>query len=352
MNHSHNRRRIVLHRRPQGLPRVADFRLESSPVPALEPGDMLIANRFLSMDPAIRGFLDDRPSYLPPVALGETVRGMSLGRVLRSRHDAIKEGTYVRALTGWEELSIVRADALGLEVVSPEADTPLQYYMGGLGPAGLTAWVGLHEIAHIKAGQTVLISAAVGAVGSIAGQIARLRGCRVVGLTSSPAKMQHLAELGFDAAIDYRAEPDLSAAMKRTCPQGIDVYFDNVGGATLEAVLPLMSNHGTVVVCGMVSEYNQQEQPYAVRTLWQLVVKRMTMRGFLTYEHPECLPAAQRQLTEWLHNGDLKILDNVHEGIDSAPTAFIELMSGKTIGKTLVHLPEAVSTTIHEEHGQ
>jgi NADPH-dependent curcumin reductase CurA len=292
------------------------------------------------MDPAIRGFLDDRPSYLPPVAIGETVRGMTLGVVLSSRNPDIPAGCFVRALAGWEELSILKADALGLEVVTAAADTPLQYYMGALGPAGLTAWIGLNEIGHIKAGQTVLVSAAAGAVGSVAGQIARLQGCRVVGLAGSAAKLAHLEALGYHAAVDYRAAPDLSAAIRAACPEGVDVYFDNVGGATLEALLPLMNVHGTVVVCGMVSEYNHQDEPQPVRTLWQLVVKRLTMRGFLTYEHAHCIPRAQAELCRWVADGALKVLDNVHEGIENAPAAFIELMSGRTVGKTLVILPD------------
>jgi hypothetical protein len=294
------------------------------------------------MDPAIRGFLDDRESYLPPVAIGDTVRGMTLGRVIRSHNPAIPKGAFVRALAGWEEISVLPADALGLECVNPAFGTPLECYLGALGHAGLTAWIGLNEIGHIVKGQTVVVSAAAGAVGSVAGQAARLQGCRVVGIVGSAAKVAQLKALGFDAAINYRAEEDLSAAIRLACPGGVDVYFDNVGGATLEQLLPVMSEHGTVVICGMVSDYNHQSEPYPVRTLWQIVVKRLTVRGFLTYEHAVRIPEAQAQLTAWLRSGALRALDNIHEGFESTPAAFISLMSGDTVGKTLVRLNDFV----------
>jgi NADPH-dependent curcumin reductase CurA len=331
-------RRIVLARRPQGVPRPADFRLEPAPDAPLREGDCQIANCLLSMDPAIRGFLDDRPSYLPPVAIGETVRGMSLGQVIRSRNPTRPEGCYLRALSGWEDLSVLAPDAVGLESVHPVPGIALDAHMGALGPAGLTAWVGLHEIGRIKAGQTVLISAAAGAVGSLAGQIARLRGCRTIGIVGSAAKAARLRTLGFHAAVNYRDVEDLAGAIRAACPDGIDLYFDNVGGATLETVLPLMNVHGSVVVCGMIADYNHQDDPHAVRTLWQLVVKRLTLRGFLTYEHPQCIPQAQAELDDWVRSGSLVGLGSVYEGLEAAPAAFIDLMSGRTMGKTLVRM--------------
>ncbi len=339
MSHSPASRRFVLAQRPAQIPRTSDCRLTSVPRPEPGAGEIAVAPRFLSMDPAIRGFLDDRPSYLPPVAIGDTVRGMTLGQVLQSRNPSIPEGAFVRALAGWEEISILGPDALGLEVVEPAPGIPLEHYLGVLGPTGLTAWIGLHEIAHVRSGQTVVISAAAGAVGSIAGQIAAVHGCRVVGIVGSAAKAQHIERLGFHAAIDYRDRTDLGAAIREACPDGADVYFDNVGGATLETLLPLMAEHGKVVVCGMVSDYNHQDSPYPVRTLWQIVVKRLTLRGFLTYEHADRIPLAQRQLVGWIQSGAVRSLDNIHEGLDSAPSAFIALMSGTTVGKTLVRLP-------------
>jgi NADPH-dependent curcumin reductase CurA len=330
--------RVVLARRPSGVPRKEDFRIEQAPVDRLAEGEILVANRLLSIDPAIRGFLDDRESYLPPVALGEVVRGMTLGEVIQTRNPDIAVGTHVRALAGWEQFSVLRADALGLETVGISPGIPLEYYMGALGPAGLTAWIGLNEIARIKAGQNLLVSAAAGAVGSVAGQIGRLQGCRVIGLAGSDEKIEQLKSLGYHAAINYRATSDLSSAIRQSCPDGIDVYFDNVGGPILELALPLMRTHGTVVVCGMVSDYNHQDDPYPVRTLWQIVVKRLTIRGFLTYEHAARIPEAQRQLGGWVRSDALRAIDNIHVGIETAPTALIALMSGDTIGKTLVRL--------------
>jgi NADPH-dependent curcumin reductase CurA len=331
-------RRIVLERRPVGAPRAEDFRLEEYEPPAPRDGELAVQNLYLSMDPAIRGFLDDRKSYLPPVAIGEAVRGMSLGRVIVSRNPAVPEGALVRALAAWEEISVLASNAIGLEIVQPAAGIPLECYMGALGPSGLTAWIGLHEIGRIRAGQTVVVSAAAGAVGSVAGQIAALAGCRVVGIVGSAAKAQHIRGLGFHAAIDYRTSPGLSAALAEACPEGVDVYFDNVGGATLEAMLPAMRVHGMVIVCGMVAEYNHQEAPYPVRTLWQIVVNRLTLRGFLTYEHAERIPQAQAELDAWVRSGALRAIDNIHDGIESAPAAFMALMSGATVGKTLVRL--------------
>lgn len=330
--------RVVLARRPDGVPRQEDFRLEPTPLQPIDPGEIRIANRLLSIDPAIRGFLDDRESYLPPVAIGEVVRGMTLGEVVESRNADIAVGAHVRALAGWEEFSVLRSDALGLEKVAVRPDTPLEYYMGALGPAGLTAWMGLNEIAQIKPGQTLLVSAAAGAVGSVAGQIARLQGCRVIGLAGSSGKVKTLKTLGYHEAINYRATPNLSEAIRQACPDGVDVYFDNVGGPILETILPLMRIHGRIVVCGMVSDYNHQDEPYPVRTLWQIVVKRLTLRGFLTYEHAARIPEAQRDLDRWVHSGALRAIDNIHEGIESAPAALIALMSGDTVGKTLVRL--------------
>lgn len=331
-------RRIVLARRPVGAPVADDFRLEEIASPDPAAGEVVVAVRTLSIDPAIRGFLDDRPSYLPPVAIGETVRGMVLGQVIRSRNPALPEGQLVRALAGWAEQAILPADALGLEPVDPAEGTRAETYMGALGPAGLTAWVGLHEIGRVAPGETVLVSAAAGAVGSVVGQIARLRGCRVVGLAGGAEKCALLQRLGFDAAVDYRATADLGAAIRAAAPDGVDVYFDNVGGTTLETMLPLMRLHGRVVVCGMIEDYNDQGSPTPVHTLWQLVVNRIAMRGFLTYDHPECLPQAQADLAAWVTSGALEPLETLYDGIAAAPAAFIDLMARRTTGKTLVRI--------------
>ena len=331
-------RHIILAERPAGVPTAATFRIEERPPPALGAGEMLVAPRIFSIDPAMRGLLDDRPSYLPPVQVGEPVAGMSLGEVIESRNPGFPVGTLVRALGTWSELTVMTGDALGLEVVPPAPGIALEHLMGALGPVGLTAWVGLNTIGQARAGDTVLVSAAAGATGSCVGQIARLKGCRVIGLVGSAAKVEAIRTLGFDATIDYRSVPDLAGAIREAAPKGIDVYFDNVGGETLEAVLPLMRLHGRVVACGMIGQYNDADHPYGVKTLWQLVVNRLTMRGFLTYDHPEVLAQAQAELTAWVASGKLVPLTNMHHGFDAIPGAFIDLMSGRTIGKTLVKI--------------
>jgi NADPH-dependent curcumin reductase CurA len=292
--------------------------------------------KVFSMDPAIRGFLDDRPSYLPPVAVGMPVNGMSLGEVIESNHSDYPIGAFVRALGTWSELCVFGEGALGLERIYPAPGVDLGHYMGALGPVGLTAWVGLLHVAQAKAGETILVSAAAGATGSAVGQIAKIKGCKVIGLVGSDAKAEAIRALGYDVAINYRTVGDLSGAIRAAAPDGVNVYFDNVGGETLEAVLPLMATHGRVAVCGMVGEYNDQDHPYGVKTLWQLVVNRVMMQGFLTYDYPEVLGQAQAELEDWVASGALKPLTNVRHGFERIPEAFIDLMSGRTTGKTLV----------------
>jgi NADPH-dependent curcumin reductase CurA len=331
-------RQIILARRPQGVPRPEDFALAEAPMPRPQDGEMLVRMRVGSVDPAIRGFLDDRPSYLPPVALGAPIAGMSLGEVVESRNPAYPVGTLVRTFATWTDHYVIGPDALGLEVVHQQAGTELYHYMGALGPVGLTAWVGLFAVGEAKPGETVVVSAAAGATGSTVGQIAKARGCKVIGLVGSPDKAEVIRELGFDAAIDYRATPDIAAEISRAAPDGVDVYFDNVGGETLEAILPLMRLHGRVPVCGMIGQYNDADHPHGVKTLWQLVVNRIKMQGFITYDYPEVLEQAQRELDGWVADGRLKPLANVRDGFEKLPEAFIDLMSGRTIGKTIVRI--------------
>ncbi len=329
-------RHIILTARPNGAPTSATFAIKEGPKPVIGEGEMLVKPHVFSMDPAIRGFLDDRLSYLPPVAVGAPVNGMSLGEVIESNNPAYPVGAFVRALGTWSEHCVFTADALGLEQVHPKPGIDLGHYMGALGPVGLTAWVGLLHVAKAKAGETVLISAAAGATGSAVGQIAKIKGCRVIGLVGSETKAAAIRDLGFDEAINYRTVADLSNTIRAAAPDGVDVYFDNVGGATLEAALPLMRIFGRIAVCGMISDYNDQDSPYGVKTLWQLVVNRITMKGFLTYDYPDILAQAQADLEGWVTNGQLKPLTNIRHGFEQIPLAFIDLMSGRTTGKTLV----------------
>lgn len=331
-------RQIVLARRPVGIPQPEDFQLVESAMPEPGEGEFLVAMRVGSVDPAIRGFLDDRPSYIEPVALGAPINGMSLGEVVASNHAAYPVGTYVRAFAHWSDHYVLSGDAWGLEKVAPQPGTDLHHYMGALGPVGLTAWVGLFPVGETKPGDTVVISAAAGATGSTAGQIAKAIGCRVIGIVGSPEKAQVIRDLGFDEAIDYRATPDVGAEIGRLAPDGVDVYFDNVGGEMLEAILPHVRLHGRVAVCGMIGQYNDADSPYGVKTLWQLVVNRIKMQGFITYDYADQLDRAQAELDGWVAAGKLTPLANVRDGFEKLPEAFIELMKGQTIGKTLVRV--------------
>jgi NADPH-dependent curcumin reductase CurA len=329
-------RQIVLASRPTGVPTAENFRLERAPMPRPGPGEILVRTRVVSLDAAIRGFLDDRPSYLPPVSLGSPVAGMSLGEIVASNNPDYPVGALVRAFATWSDHYVIGPDALGLERVETRQGIPLEHYMGALGPVGLTAWVGLNVIGVAKPGETVIVSAAAGATGSTAGQLAKAKGCKVIGLVGSDEKAQLIRSIGFDAAVNYRAAPDLAAAIREAAPEGIDVYFENVGGDLLETVLPLMRLHGRVAVCGMIGQYNDADHPYGVKTLWQVVVNRLKMQGFLTYDHAEVLGEAQSELERLVVDGQLKPLANVRHGFERIPEAFIDLMSGKTTGKTLV----------------
>jgi NADPH-dependent curcumin reductase CurA len=330
-------KQILLARRPEGVPKLEDFELAEAEMPVPGEGEFLVAMRVGSVDPAIRGFLDDRPSYIEPVALGAPINGMSLGEVVESNNPDYPVGTFVRAFAHWSDHYVLSGDAWGIEKVHPQPGVDLHHYMGALGPVGLTAWVGLFAVGEAKPGETVVVSAAAGATGSTVGQIAKAKGCRVIGIAGSPEKVQVVKDLGFDAAIDYRATPDIAAEIAKV-RRGVDVYFDNVGGEMLEAILPLMRLHGRVAVCGMIGQYNDADHPYGVKTLWQLVVNRIKMQGFITFDYPQLLGQAQAELDGWVAEGKLRPLANVRDGFEKLPEAFIDLMSGKTIGKTLVRI--------------
>lgn len=339
-------RQILLASRPRGVPTPDNFRLAESEVRDLEDGEILIENQVFAIDPAIRGMLDDKDdSYLPAVPLGGLIPTMVLGRVIKSRNPSFKEGDYGRGFVGWEEYSILNPANFAIENVHVDPSVPLTAYMGALGWSGITAYVGLRKIGEMKAGDTVVMSAAAGAVGSVGGQIAKLSGCRSVGIVGSQSKADLITKtFGLDAAVNYRADGDLAAAIKAACPDGADLYFDNVGGTILDTMLPLMSDFGRIVVCGMVANYNDQDNPIPIRNLWQVLVHRITMRGFLAYEHLDMLEEAEGQLGDWIKSGKLVALENVTTGIENTPSAFINLMSGVTTGKTVVRLNESVTT--------
>ena len=335
-------RRVVLRSRPAYVPEPANFEIEVCPVPEPGEGEVLVRNLYFSMEPAIRARLDDRVTYMPPIGPGEPIQSPAVGRVVRSNHPDYDEGQLLFGFTDWQDYVVFSEDTLLLDRVTPEEGMPLSYYIGALGGSGTTAYVGLHDVGDVQAGETVVVSAAAGGVGSVAGQIARLRGCRVVGLVGSPEKAALITEkLGFDVAIDYRATDDLAAAVAEVCPDGVDLYYDNVGGATLDAMLLNMKTYGRIVGCGMIAGYNQQDRPPGIYNLWEIVARQLQMQGFLLPTYAASIPKALEQLHAWVRAGDIVVLENVTHGIHRAPEAFCHLMAGNTIGKTLLELDAA-----------
>lgn len=330
-------RQMVLKSHPNGIPLPSDFELIESEVPTPGEGQMLVQNLYFSLEAAIRGWLDGKANYFEPIPLGGAIRGPSVAKIVRSNLAGFEAGEIIFGLHHWEDYSLSDANTILLSKLNPREGFPLSYYSGGLGGSGQTAYVGLHEIGKIKAGDTVLISAAAGATGSMACQIAKLRGCYVVGIVGSDEKVQLVTEtLGADAAINYKTASDLPAAIAAACPHGIDVYYDNVGGKTLDAALACMNTFGRVIGCGMISDYNHQDNPTPIYNMWKLVEKELTMKGFLLYTYMDCVPAAMDQIHSWVADGKIKVLENITEGLPNAGHAYSEMMKGATIGKNLV----------------
>jgi NADPH-dependent curcumin reductase CurA len=332
-------RQITLASYASGAPVRENFSQINGAVPVPGAGEFVIRNLYFSLEPAIRGWLDGKESYFPPIPIGGVVRGPSVGRVVTSKNPDYKPGDIVFALNHWEDYSLLDAKTILLEKLHPKPGVPLSYYVGPLGGSGTTAYVGLHEIGHIKAGQTVVISAAAGATGSIAGQIAKLRGCKVIGIVGGADKAKLITKtLGFDAAINYRETPDIAAAVNAAAPEGVDIYYDNVGGPTLNAMLLTMKVQGRIVACGMISDYNNTDNPNPITNLWQVVARQLTIQGFLLHYYHASVPAALAALENWIAEGKIKVFEHITEGIANTPAAYSELMSGKTTGKALVKL--------------
>lgn len=331
-------RQVILASYVSGAAQPENFALSAGPIPQPADGEFLLRNLYFSMEPAIRGWVDGKANYFEPIPIGGVIRGPSVGQVIESRNKDFAPGDYVFALNQWEDYSICRSDAILLEKIQPKGDTPISYYVGSLGGAGATAYIGLHEIGQIQSGQTVVVSAAAGATGSMAGQIAKLRGCKVLGIVGSDHKAQLVVDkFGFDAAINYNGE-DITAAVTTFAPEGADIYFDNVGGPVLNAMLPAMKTYGRIVGCGMISDYNRTDNPNPITNLWEMVSRQLTMQGFLLPTYQAEVPAAMAQLEQWISEGKLHVIENVTEGFANTPEAFCNLMSGKTVGKALVKI--------------
>lgn len=327
---------VVLARRPQGNPRPDDFRLEHSEVPSLEDGQLLIRNHFISLDAGFRNWMDadSGDNVLPAMALGSPVMGLTLGRVAQSRHPDFAVGDWLMARLAWQQYSITDASDFLSRLPNPLPGEP-SHYLGVLGDTGLSAYFGLRDVGKPQAGETVLVSAAGGAVGSIAGQIAGIMGARSVGIASGADKCARLvSELGYAAAIDRQG--DLKTQLQATCPNGVDVYFDNVGGPLLETVLDHINDNARIVLCGAVSTYGQPQPGPA--NLFALVTRQASMSGFLTHLRHDEYPAARAVLGDWLQEGKLRAPEYRLEGIEHVAEAFCDLFAGRNFGKTLVAL--------------
>ncbi len=327
-------RMVKLARRPHGMVKAEDFKVEEGPVPVPGEGEVRVKLAYVSLDPAMRGWITEAKSYVPPVAIGETMRAYSVGIVDASNNPAFKVGDAVQGMLGVQDYAISKGK--GLLRVDP-SQAPLERWIGGLGMPGWTAYFGLLEVGQPKAGETVVVSAASGAVGSIVGQIAKIKGCRAVGIAGGAEKCKYVVdELGFDACVDYKGG-NLSAELKAACPSGIDVYFENVGGEILDTVLLQMNLRGRIPVCGLISAYNATEAPQGPKNLRCVLTQRLRMQGLIVFDWADRIPEAISALGAWHKEGKLKIREDVRtSGLASFPQVLNELYTGGNFGKLVL----------------
>ncbi|MBW2368522.1 MAG: NADP-dependent oxidoreductase [Deltaproteobacteria bacterium] len=335
MTHIINRE-IHLINRPTGLPTEDDFKLVETAVPEIIEGEILVRNSYMSVDPYMRGRMNDVESYVPPFALNQPLEGGCVGKVVQSKSDRFQEGDVVQGFLGWREYFTSKGS--GLTRVDP-ALAPIQAYLGPLGMTGTTAYFGLLDIGRPKSGETVFVSAASGAVGSIVCQIAKIKGCYVVGSAGSGPKIGWLlTEAGVDKAINYKETKDLVAEVGKNCPNGIDVYFENVGGVHLAAALEHMNPFGRISLCGLISTYNAVRPPRWPASMIYILTKRLTMKGFIVGDFFDRYPEFQAEMGKWLQEGRIKWKETIVEGIEKAPKAFLGLFTGENIGKMIVKI--------------
>jgi hypothetical protein len=328
-------REIRLKSRPVGVPTADNFELASVTLPDPEPGQVQVRNSWMTVDPYMRGRMNDVQSYAPPFQIGQALQGGAVGEVVASNDPAFKTGEKVQSFFGWREAfnapagAVQKLDTMGL---SPQA------FLGVAGMPGLTAYVGLLKIAALKDGDIVFVSAAAGAVGQVVCQIAKLKGHTVIGSAGGAEKVKWLKDIGVDQIIDYKAETDLTGALMRASPQGIDVYFDNVGGSHMEAALMAARPFGRFALCGMISQYNATDMGPGVRGLIMAVGKQLRLEGFIVSSHMDLTPQFLKDMSQWIAEGKVKWRETVEEGIENAPTAFLKLFKGENLGKMLVKL--------------
>lgn len=333
-----NNRRFTLVRRPQGLPVADDFRLIEESTPALAEGQFLLRNHYASLDPAMRGWMDDVPSYLPPIQLGDPVRATTLAEVVESRNPDFPVGQWLTGLNAIEDYSVGQPGGFTTPV-DPGAVPSVTNYLSAVGTIGLTAYFSLLEVGQPKAGETVLVTGAAGAVGSLVGQIAKMKGCRTVGIAGGAAKCERLTrDYGYDAAIDYRGKSydELVAAIREAAPGGVDVHFENVGGVILDAGLMAINPGARMVLCGLISQYNSE--PYRLQNIWQLIVQGARMEGFILTQFIPRLGEAVPELAAWVKQGKLRVDEHIDEGIENAHAAFLRLFEGTNQGKMILKI--------------
>jgi NADPH-dependent curcumin reductase CurA len=327
-------KRVLLASRPSGWVSEGNFTIETVPVAQPRDGEVLVKNAYLSLDPYMRGRMNEGKSYAAKQEIGEVMIGGTVGEVIESRNPKFAKGDKVLGMLGWQQYGV--SDGKGLNKVDASR-VPLQAYLGVLGMPGVTAWVGLLDICQPKADETVVVSAASGAVGSVVGQIARLKGCRAVGIAGGRQKCDYVVkELGFDACVDYKAG-NLNDDLKAALPKGIDCYFENVGGEILDAALRRMNPFSRIAVCGLISQYNATE-PYGVKMMQSILTNRIKMQGFIVSDRMELWPKALPELAGWVAAGKIKYRETVTQGLENAPKAFIGLLKGENFGKQLVKL--------------
>jgi NADPH-dependent curcumin reductase CurA len=338
---SNENHEIRLASRPAEWPDTNNFKFTEAPMPQPGDGEILVRNIYMSVDPYMRGRMRNAESYIPPCELDAPLEGHAVGQVIESNSRNFTAGEFVSSTKhGWREYYAAPAEE-NQDIAKIEADlAPLPAYLGVLGMPGLTAYAGLLEVGAVKQGETVMVSAASGAVGSVVGQIARIKGCHVVGSAGSDDKVRYLTdELGYSAGFNYKTR-DLDEALAEHCPQGIDVYFDNVGGALLEAVLNHMHTFGRIAVCGMISQYNKERPDPGPANLFKLVAKRVRMQGFLVFDYAGIREQFYQDMGQWLRDGQIKHRETIVRGLRSAPQAFIDLMRGRHFGKMVVQLAD------------
>ena len=326
---------IVLNKRPVGKPEPSDFKLNFEEVPVADDGELLLKTRYVSVDPYLRGRMNDKPSYVPPFQLNKPIQSGIIAEVIDSNDSAFKIGDLVSGNLEWKEYQV--ATGKGLQIINT-GDKYLTAYLGVLGMTGLTAYLGLTEIGIPKSGETLVVSGAAGAVGNVVGQIGKIMGCRVVGITGSDQKIAFLKKLHFDDAINYQNTTDLTQAVKAACPKGVDIYFDNVGGKISDAVLTHINKHARIPVCGAISLYNETAPLMGPYVQPILVSKSARMQGFIINDFAEKFQEAQKQLFNWLSDGKLLDHDTIVDGFEHIPEAFLGLFEGKNEGKMIVRV--------------